>query len=230
MKLSVAIPCYESHGRGVEFLDYQFERLKIQTFKDFQVVLSDHSVNDDIEDFCEKNIHDLNLKYVRNKIFRGSSPANTNNAIRNCDGEIIKIIFQDDFLFNKFGLEKTVNAFLDSDQWLVSGCLHTYDDCVTIIGPMTPYYNDKIYLGNNTISSPSVLSIRNSIEKIFFDERLDYLMDVDYYKSLYDKFGPPRILNETIIVNRDWEKQMSKKTTHEAKQREESIVREKYEN
>ena len=229
MKLSIAIPCYESHGRGVEFLDFQFYKLKSQTFKDFQVVLSDHSINNDIEDFCKKEMGNLDIKYLRNEKSRGSSPANTNKAIKNCDGEIIKIIFQDDFLWSKNSLKKTVDFFKDDDQWLISGCIHTFDDGKTFVGQMKPYYHDLIYLGKNTISSPSVLSIRNSSETIFFDERVDWLMDVDYYKSLHDKFGPPKILNEITVVNRDWGMQMSKKTTHEAKMAEEALVREKYE-
>ena len=43
MRMSIAIPTYESKGRGVEFLDDLFRTIEIQTFKDFEVVVSDHS-------------------------------------------------------------------------------------------------------------------------------------------------------------------------------------------
>jgi len=229
MKLSIAIPAYEYHGRGVGFLEYQFKKFNIQSFKDFQIVISDHSEDDEIESFCKLNQYGLNIKYLRNKDLRGSSSANTNNAIRNCDGEIIKIIFQDDFLWNEESLNKTINAFPSDAEWLVSGCIHTFDDCVTFRGPKIPYYNEGIYLGNNTISSPSVLSIRNSEGKLFFDERLIWLMDVDYYKSMYDKFGLPVVLGEITVVNRDCNDRLSKTISDNVKIDEAFIVKQKYE-
>ena len=35
---------------------------------------------------------------LRTKNDRGNGPANTNNAIDKCSGDIIKVMFQDDFL------------------------------------------------------------------------------------------------------------------------------------
>ena len=64
MKASVAIPVYEYYGRGVEFLDDMFRTIASQTLKDVEVVVSDHSLNDDIELYCYENEHDLNIKYV----------------------------------------------------------------------------------------------------------------------------------------------------------------------
>ena len=46
MRMSIAIPTYESKGRSVEFLDDLFRTIEIQTFKDFEVGVSDHSKDD----------------------------------------------------------------------------------------------------------------------------------------------------------------------------------------
>jgi len=48
MKISIAIPCYEMHGRGTEMLQYSLNTIKKQVNSDFEVVISDHSKNDDI--------------------------------------------------------------------------------------------------------------------------------------------------------------------------------------
>ena len=61
------------------------------SLKDVQIVVSDHSINDDIQDYCNLNEHNLNIKYIRNENDRGDPASNTNNAIDNSDGEIIKI-------------------------------------------------------------------------------------------------------------------------------------------
>ena len=89
MKVSVAVPTFEYYGRGVEVLDDMFRTISIQTLRDVEVVISDHSINDDIHDYCEENEYNLNIKYVRNEEGRGSPAINTNNALDNCSGEII---------------------------------------------------------------------------------------------------------------------------------------------
>ena len=41
MKMSIAIPTWESYGKGNEFLDDLFRTIEIQSFKDYEVVVSD---------------------------------------------------------------------------------------------------------------------------------------------------------------------------------------------
>ncbi len=55
MRVSVAVPTFEYYGRGVEVLDDMFRTISTQTLKEVEVVISDHSVNDDIQNYCEKN-------------------------------------------------------------------------------------------------------------------------------------------------------------------------------
>ena len=52
--ISIAMPTYETFGRGCEFLEFQFKKFMCQTYKDFEIVISDHSRNDDIKNLCEK--------------------------------------------------------------------------------------------------------------------------------------------------------------------------------
>ena len=65
MRMSVAIPTYESRGRGNEFLDDLFRTLEIQTFKNFEVVISDHSKNDDLVDVIDKFQNTILLYYEK---------------------------------------------------------------------------------------------------------------------------------------------------------------------
>jgi len=226
--ISIAIPTYESSGKGKEYLKFQFERFINQTYKDFEVIISDHSLDDEIKEACEEYGDRLQIRYLRNKIGRGSSSHNINNAIRNCEGEIIKLLFLDDFLWDEDSLFHIAEAFDSDTNWLVSACEHTRDDGKSFYRSFYPRYNDQIYLGNNTISSPSVLSIRNTKDKIYFDDRLIWLMDVDYYKRLYDKYGSPTILNKITVVNRDHADQLSHTMDPKIKEREYHMMVEKY--
>ena len=58
MKMSIAVPTWESYGKGNEFLDDLFRTLEIQTFQDFEVVVSDHSKDDKLVDVIERRRRD----------------------------------------------------------------------------------------------------------------------------------------------------------------------------
>jgi hypothetical protein len=45
------------------------------------------------------------------------------------------------------------------------------------------------------------MTIKNK-DLMFFDESIDWLMDVEYYKRMFDKYGEPNILNEVTYINR----------------------------
>jgi glycosyltransferase involved in cell wall biosynthesis len=207
---SVAIPTWEVNGLGKDYLYFSFNRLVHQTFTDFEVVVSDHSVNDDIEKACELWSQHMSIVYVRNSEGRGKIAPNLNNALRHCSGEYIKILFQDDFLYDEHSLmhiKDTILAdhanYLTSEvRWLLNSCYHTKDG-ENLFDRMTPSYHDHIHRGINTISCPSVLTIKNDTETLAFDETYNWLVDCVYYKEMFTKFGPPRILDEVCIVNRD---------------------------
>ena len=227
MKVSVCIPTYEMAGRGGEFLKVSFLSLRMQTLKDFEVIISDHSKDDAIKNFCENEL-ELNVKYFRNSEKRGSSSANANNALKNAIGEVIKILFQDDYLCNITALEQIYKSFINPEvNWLAVGTVHT-SNMETFYNEMVPMYVSDIHLGNNTISSPSVIAIRNK-EILLFDEKLSWLMDVEYYKRLYDTYGLPKIIKNTLVVNRLWDGQVSSsQITQELIDKEVRYVKKKY--
>ena len=225
--ISIAMPTYESFGRGVEFLEFQFQRFLEQTYKDFEVVISDHSKDDNIENLCKEYDNLINISYLRNELRRGNFTYNTNEAMKRCKGDIIKILYQDDFLWDKDSLQKIHDAFDEETKWLVTSCEHT-NDGRTFNRHHQPTYNDEIYTGKNTIGNPSVLSVRRCEDMLYFDERMIWTVDVDYYKRLHDKFGPPVILDDITVVIRLWEKQMTHLIPSKIKQREVVLSTEKH--
>ena len=224
--VSIAIPCYEMHGNGLEFLEFNFNKFKNQKYDNLQIVISDHSKNDEIQQLCNKWNNVINIKYVKYEEKLGSSSANINNAINHCDGELIKILFQDDFLYHDDSISEIVENFEDKDEWLVTSCLHTTNG-TDFYYEHKPGYNDKIHLGINTISSPSVLTIRNNRNERF-DERLIWLMDCDMYRQLYDRYGLPKVLDKVNVVNRLWGNRLSDTISQDIKDNENHIISKKY--
>ena len=205
MRISICIPCYEMHGNGGDFLSFSLDKIREQTHKDYEVVVSDHSESDLIKNVCTHyESLGIDLKYIRNIENRGNSSANINNAISNSTGEIIKVLFQDDFLFHKRSLSHINKIFsLANISWLVTASCHSLDG-KNFERDYYPKYTDDIMEGNNLISSPSVLSFKRSDKQILFDEKLVWLMDCDIYKRLYMKHGEPFYLNVINVVNRTW--------------------------
>jgi hypothetical protein len=215
-------------GRGAPFLKQSFDILSQQTFKDFDVVISDHSTNNAIQELCTEYAKLLDIKYFRNNEKIGSSSANINNAIRKATGTLIKILFQDDFLYDKDSLAHIAAHFdVSRDRWHVTACESTSDG-KTFFRPFHPSCHKNIHLGPNTISSPSVVTILNT-NPLFFDENLIWYMDCDYYKRYYDTFGSPKILDEILIVNRVGAHQVSNTlATNEVRDREFKYILKKY--
>ena len=204
MKISVAVPVYEYYDRGVEFLDDMLRTIDSQTLKDVEVVISDHSVNDDIKNYCEKNEYNLNINYFRNENGRGNPGVNTNAAIDHCSGEIIKLFYQDDFFYDTEALEKMYKAMTNSSKkWFVCGAIHTIDDGASFFHPMLPRWDDKMILHNNNnfIGGASVLSIKQEV-KTRFDPETVMLLDVDFYYGAMLEYGMPILYQDVLIGNR----------------------------
>jgi dTDP-4-dehydrorhamnose reductase len=234
---SIAIPTYGYNGRGGEFLEFSLDIINKQTFKDYEVVLSDHSTDDTIKKIYEKWSDKMNISYVRNEHGRGIISPNINNAMKLCKGKWIKVLFQDDFLYNEDSL-KIQHDFIISKKdlsWLMSTFYHS-EDGKSFKNLYVPKWNEGIwkrvgmtYDANNTMGCPSGMTLKNTRENlIFFDEELNWLMDVDFYKRMSDLYGAPKILNEITVVNRIWGSRLTDTIGKELKLKELNLLEKRY--
>jgi hypothetical protein len=199
---SIAIPAYGYNGRGSSYLQHNLLILEKQNFKDFEVVISDHSTDNTIKNIYDSWKDKLNIKYIPNNKGRGYISPNLNVSMQNCIGKWIKILFQDDFLYDENSLKKT-NEYLFNNKntkWLATEFYHS-NDGINLYRHYIPKWVDDIWTGNNTMGCPSSITIKNE-NLLLFEESIEWLMDVEYYKRMFDKFGPPNIMNEITVVNR----------------------------
>ena len=118
-EISICIPTYEFKGAGVRFLAELFSSLERQTFQDFDIIISDHSRNDEIKNYCQST--DFDILYVSNPNGRGYQSTNTNCALEHAEGRILKLIYQDDLFVDDQALEKIKNRFDLGCKWLFHG-------------------------------------------------------------------------------------------------------------
>src|SRR6185436_4086304 len=189
-KFSICIPIYNM-DHAQEFLDRNLKSIYIQSFDDLEIVISDDSDNDYFQKWLAPI--DMPIKYVRNKGPKGMAN-NTNNAINQAQGELIKILFQDDYFYDNRSLENINKSFTSGCKWLATACTHTMDG-VNFFNNHQPYYSES----ENTIGSPSVITFKKEITQRF-DPNFKWVLDLSFYKDLYRKYGKPKILDKITVV------------------------------
>jgi glycosyltransferase involved in cell wall biosynthesis len=202
-KITIAIPTHELNGRGAEMLDFNFASINKQTYKDFDIVVSDHSSTGVIEDVCKKWSSKLPINYFKNSYGVGSAVANTNNCIEKATGEYIKILLQDDFFCSDYALDFHAAAITIEKKWILCGCYQSLeDDTENLFRPISPYWDnaDSMLMGANTMGGPTVLMFPN--DKLFMDETLQWLNDVEFYYELYKHYGLPVTIPQQLVVQR----------------------------
>ncbi len=186
---------------------------------------SEFYLNRLLESIRKQSYQDYEIIVVR----KGASAAEKlNKAFKESQGDLIKVMFTDDYFPDEHALKRIVGAH--RGNWSVCACIH---DNGVLINPHVPVWNANIYLGNNTIGSPSVLTLTNTGFLPTWDENLHWLMDCDYYQRLYEDYGRPQIISEGVIAQVNiviglHDNQQTNVLTNEEKAREYEYVKNKF--
>lgn len=215
-------------GKGGYYLQQNLASLFIQNVKPYEVIISDHSTDDLIKDVTTSWAQFMNVKYFRETEKVGVISANLNNCIKNSTGDVIDFMLQDDLYFSSNSLQTRIENLGDS-QWALTSTIHYSVERDQYYWHLIPEYRQDIYLGFNSIGSPSLLTMKRENAPLF-DEKLFMLTDCDYYKQLYDKFGLPKTSQAITVVSTMWEGQSQKDVSNERMQQEVDHVKIKFEN
>lgn len=176
-----------------------------QTFRDFEVIVSDDTPGDEVKAVCDQFAGRLPIQYFHNQPALGS-PANWNNAISHAKGEWIKLIHDDDWLNGSDALRQFADAasahpeagfiFSGYNKWKNENCIDSH----------IPGNKEEVILSNtaidlvanNFVGHPSVTMIRNRNQN-WYDERVKWVVDFEFYiREL--KFSKPLAIPK-ILVN-----------------------------
>lgn len=192
MKLSICIP-FHFMANWEFFLTRCLQSIEQQTFKDYEVILMKVS----------------------------TMPITSNRTIQGATGEIIKILYMDDYLATAHSLQEIVDNWYGG--WMATGCLHQKSD-----ESPTGYHFPSIHgirEGVNTIGSPSVVAFANDSPDLF-DVHMSWVLDIDLYARLLKRYGAPTILDTPNVIIGIHPGQMTNLMTNEEKCREEQLLKE----
>ena len=209
-EFSIAIPTHDRGKNGPKWMRQLLTTLQNQTFRDFDIVVSDQSKNDNILDVCKEYSDEFDFTYVK---YEGTVPCeNINIALNECTGRIIKIMFSDDVIVDNNALEIIQEAYNSTGcKWAFSGFCGTRDG-ENLYGHRIPMWTDYTLEGRNLLSSPSVSSFLNEC-KMEFDENLKLLLDVEFYHRMRFAHGMPHIIKDVLVANRDHDSRISSHST-----------------
>lgn len=183
--ISVCIPAY----KRPQYLLRALNSLAEQTFKDFEVIVTDDSPDDEVEMLCRSYLSKLNLHYYKNEISLGT-PANWNKAISLARGEWIKLLHDDDWFASPDALQQFANACNNKVTFIFSAYKNVYEnnvkDQVVLLSAVWRKFitnEPNVLLARNVIGPPSVTLIHRSVKEQY-DEHLKWRVDMEYYIRL----------------------------------------------
>lgn len=200
--ISVCIPAY----KNIDFLQRLMDSIATQTFRDFEVVVTDDNPGWDVKALCAEYAARFRLRYFRNPVALGT-PENWNEGVRSAAGEWIKIMHDDDWFAGPDSLAEyaaAVDAHPTSDFIFAA-----YRDVFLDTGGHRDMFlsrmtfkaflrNRTILFGRNIIGAPSVTLYRRN-PAIEYDRRIKWVVDIDFYMRYLQNSRPVYI--DKILVN-----------------------------
>jgi glycosyltransferase involved in cell wall biosynthesis len=189
--ISICIPAY----KNTAYLEVLLRSIASQEFKDHEVIITDDSPGNEVEELCRTYSARFPLQYKKNFPAKGS-PANWNEAIRIAKGEWIKIMHDDDW----FADEKSLGSFAEAaksnpDKGFIFSGYSSFEKGklkgTHIPGPFTEKRLRRSPLGliaENYIGHPSTTLVRNDRED-WYDEHIKWVVDLEYYIRCLGKTG-----------------------------------------
>jgi glycosyltransferase involved in cell wall biosynthesis len=185
--ISICIPTYNSGEKLEKLLD----SIKIQSFKGYEIVISDDSRNESVKSIIDQKYSDLNIKYYHNNQALGT-PNNWNNAIAKASGDWIKLMHHDDWFCDEHSLQEFVDRTKRNTKAKLIFCafnnididsgIKSYKYCSSF--DLWLLKSNYLNLYKNFIGNPSCTLVKKNSKPYEYDKRIKWLIDFDFYTSI----------------------------------------------
>jgi len=184
--ISICIPSY----KRVDFLRRLLDSIAAQSFKDFEVIVTDDSPGTEVHDLIEHYKDKFTILYFKNAVTLGT-PSNWNEAVKHARGEWIKLMHDDDWFSSTESLRIFADHRNENCKFIFSGYSRVYNKLKPRAekSVWNSPYNKKIIdepailFADNLIGPPSVTLVHKNAHQEY-DERLKWRVDIDLYIRL----------------------------------------------
>lgn len=198
--ISICIPAYKRD----DFLRRLLDSVKIQSFKSYEVIITDDSPDDSIKKLCETYTGLIPIRYSRNDKALGT-PENWNEAIRRANGKWIKLMHDDDW----FSDEQSLGHFADialkgQDSFIISAYRNIHSGTGEQEQVFVSTYRwrallkDPVTLLSKNIIGPPSVTMHPNRKNLSYDTQLQWLVDMDFYIRILSEMKPVYI-NKPLV-------------------------------
>lgn len=200
--ISVCIPAY----KRVNYLKRLLDSLLAQTFYDFEVIVSDDSNDDSVENLVTDYKNKFAISYFKNPDALGT-PANWNAVISKASGDWIKLIHDDDWFASPQALQVFADHIANNNKFIFCAYENFNNDNNISKGQLhlSPFWKTRIInnpvtlMANNVVGPPSVTMFHRSITEQY-DTRMKWRVDMDFYiRVLLQEQAYTYV--ETVLIN-----------------------------
>ncbi len=207
--ISICIPAY----KRLDYLQKLLHSISIQTFRDYEVIITDDSPDDSLERFLKKIENIQFIRYYKNPKVLGT-PENWNEAIRKANGTWVKLMHDDDWFVNEDSLQifyeaalghlecsfffSAYNNVIDNENISETVRLSSIDQFMLKRSPLNLF--KKQYVGN-----PSCTLIKKDIG-FYYDNDFKWVVDFEYYIRVLRSVKKFYYINQVLVnvgVNED---------------------------
>jgi glycosyltransferase involved in cell wall biosynthesis len=185
--VSICIPAY----KRIADLEKLLDSIGRQTFKNFEVIVTDDSQEDTVKNFCDNFPHEFKLVYYKNAVALGT-PENWNEGIRKATGLWVKLMHDDDYFATDNSLALFVAAIQNNPGAQVFYSAFVFEDVANntkkvikcswydrFFLSLSPYH----MLKRNYFGNPSCILVKKEVPYLY-DNRFKYIVDFAYYIEL----------------------------------------------
>lgn len=184
----------------LNLLGRALKSLENQTFKDFEVIVSDDCSDMDVHGFLEnyKKHSQLTIRYRRNSENKGACYTR-NEGIKIARGKYIAGLDDDDE-FTPNRLEVLFNAYKPEYSFITSNTTVVKKSGRTTLFKSERLINLKDMLWGNIAGTQVLTEKAKLLELGGFDEELTSAQDADMWLRLIERYGPALRLNEPLYI------------------------------
>jgi glycosyltransferase involved in cell wall biosynthesis len=199
---SICIPAY----KNTDYLKRLLDSIAIQTYRDFEVVVTDDSPDTTVADFINHYAAEFPIQYFKNNPVLGT-PENWNEGIRRAKGKWIKMMHDDDWFAVPNALQMFYDATLTHPN--VPFFFAAFQNITQETGSIEKVFCSKIdllmlkwsplhlfkkvYVGN-----PSCTLVLRDVNQ-FYDSNYKFVVDFEYYIRLIKSFKRYHYIDQLLI-------------------------------
>lgn len=213
--ISICVPTY----KRVHYLQRLFTSLEAQTFKAFEIIITDNSPDEEVKVLAAAYSDRLPITYYKNDPPVGAT-ANWNAAMSKARCKWVKIMHDDDWFTTPTALQQFYDAtlahpdcdfFFSAFQNVVEGTKEIYpvrcdSTDLAILKMNTLHLLKRVYVGN-----PSCTMMKYD-PAVVYDEDYIFVVDCEYYIRYINKHKKYHYIDEVLLNVGFHQEQLTKYT------------------